>query len=195
MAPWVIAGAAIVTVLLVLFLPRDTERVPAPAPQRGAPITGPQGQGGGTGPMGGLSGDMRTNADRLFNRVMRAAEQGNQAEVDQFVPMAIQAYGMVDGIDADGLYHLALLHLAAGDPEAARATAEQILARSPDHILALGVAASAEQEAGDLAAARELWNRLLEAYPDESTRSLREYQDHEVMLSEYRRLAEEATSG
>ncbi len=192
MAPWVIAGGAIVTVLLVLFLPRGTDRVPTPPAQTGAPLTAPGGQTGG---MGGLSSDMRTNADRLFNRIMTAAEQGNQAEVDQFMPMAIQAHDMVEGLDADGLYHLALLHLTAGDPAAARAAADRILAASPDHILALGVAAAAEEAAGDSAAARELWSRLLEAYPAEAGKTLREYRDHQTMLAEYQRLAREATGG
>jgi hypothetical protein len=190
-APWLIAAAAVLVVLLVLFLPDDTERVRAPVTDSPAPVS--PGAPGGAGGMGGLSSDMRTNADRLFNRIMMAAEQGNQAEVDQFMPMAVQAYGMVDGLDDDGVYHLAILQRTAGEFDQARETADRILEQSPDHILALGVAADAAQAAGDTGAANALWERLLEAYPAEAGKPLPEYMDHQTMLGEYRRMAQEAT--
>ena len=126
---------------------------------------------------------------------MRAAQQGNQAEVEQFMPMAIQAYGMVEDLNEDGLYHLAILQATAGNYSDARATSQRILDRSPNHILALGVAASAAGEAGDEAAAEALWNRLLEAYPEESGKPLPEYMDHQSMLPQYRETAMEATGG
>jgi hypothetical protein len=191
-AAWVIAAAAVVVVLLVLFLPDDTERVRAPV--TGPPASAaPGGAAGGGAGMGGLSTDMRTNADRLFNRIMMAAEQGNQAEVDQFMPMAVQAYGMVDDLDDDGIYHLAILQRTAGEFDQARETADRILDRSPGHILALGVAADAAQASGDTEAAHALWERLLEAYPEEAGKPLPEYMDHQTMLGEYRRMAREAT--
>lgn len=190
-AGWIFAAGAAVVVLLVLFLPREADRVPAPPrSETGAPFTGSI--GGDAGP-GELSSDMRTNADRLFNRIMTAAEQGNQAEVEQFTPMAIQAYGMVEDLDEDGLYHLATLQVTAGEYADARATAQRILDRSPDHILALGVAATAAEEAGDSTAARGLWDRLLDAYPAEADKPLPEYVDHQAMLTEFRRAAREAT--
>ena len=145
---------------------------------------------GGTG---ALSSDMRTNADRLFNRVMTAAEQGSEAEVEQFMPMAVRAYEMVDDLDHDGLYHLALLQLTGGDLDASRRTAQRILDAAPNHILALGVSASAAEAADDAAAAETLWTRLLDAYPEEAGKPLPEYMDHQVMLEEYRRMAREAT--
>lgn len=197
-APWLIATVAVLTVLLVLYFTRDTEQVMAPRAPVGAPMVQPGQAGGGAmggGAMGGLSSDMRTNADRLFNRIMVAAEQGNRAEVDQFMPMAVQAYGMVQNLDDDGLYHLALLHLAAGDPAAARGAADRILQSSPSHILALGVAAAAAVAGGDQAEARSLWQRLLDGYAAESDRLLTEYRDHETMLAEYRQQAERGLAG
>ena len=193
-APWIIAVAAVIVVLLVLFLPGDTEPVRAPAGAGGgapgAPLSGP-GAGGQPG-MGGLSSDMRTNADRLFNRIMLAAEQGNQAEVAQFMPMAIQAYDMVEDLDEDGLYHLALLHLTAGDHGSARRTAQRILDSAPNHVLALAVAARAAEEAGEDIAAATLWERLVENYPAEAAKPLPEYVDNEQMLTIYRQEALEA---
>ena len=93
---------------------------------------------------------------------------------------------------ATGLFHLAILHLAGDQPAQARATAEQILADAPDHILALGVAGAAAQEADDQEAARAFYRRLLDAYPAEAARPLPEYLDHQRMLPEYRRAAAEA---
>lgn len=190
--PWIAAGAAVAVVLLVLLLPRRTDpagpgrmTTPGAAPPAGATTPG------SGGPV--LSADMRTNADRLFNRVMAAAERGDRAEVARFIPMAIQAYGMVDELDADGLYHLAILHRTAGNDAGARATAERILQDHPDHILALGLAAAAAEQAGDSASALAYHRRLLDAYATEAARPLPEYLDHQRMLPEYRRAAQERT--
>lgn len=196
---WVVAAAALLVLVLVLFLPDQTDRVTAPGvttPAAGSPGVGANapfaapGAGGGMPP---LSSDMRTNADRLFNRIMVAAEEGDRAEVARFMPMAVQAYGMVDELDEDGLYHLAILHLTAGEYAEARRTAQRILDGSPDHLLGLGAAASAATEAGDTAAARRHWERLLDAYPEESGKPLPEYVDHPTMLTQYRDAAREAT--
>ena len=143
--------------------------------------------------MGGLSNDMRTNADRLFNRIMMAAEQGNEAEVAQFMPMAIQAYDMVDNLDNDGLFHLALLHLTAGSPDAALDVANRILEDGPNHLLGLAVAAQAAADAGNAQAANEYWGRYLDAYDAEAGKPLPEYVDHQPLLSEYRSMARDAT--
>lgn len=178
---WIIGAAALLVVLLIVFLPRQTDRVPVPPAQQ---TRTPLGQA--------LSPDMRTNADRLFQRIMIAAEEGDRTEVERFMPMAVQAYGMVDDLDDDGIYHLAILHQTAGEYDEARSTAQRILDESPNHILALGLAASSAQAAGDTATANDLWQRLLDAYPEESDKPLPEYRDHEAMLEEYRALAGEA---
>lgn len=193
-APWIIAALSvvIVVVLVVVFLPDGTVTTgqPPAGGAAGAPFMG--GGGAEAGSMGGLSADMRTNADRLFNRIMMAAEQGNQAEVDQFMPMAIQAYGMVEDLDGDGLYHLAMLHLTAGSFDQAMETARRILTDDPAHLLGLAVAAEAAAGAGDTAAAAGYWERYLEAYDTEAGKPLPEYVDHQPMLTEYRRMAREA---
>lgn len=193
-AAWIIAAVAVVVVALVLFLPGRTDRA-GPRQMTDPPAGAPFGDPGAAGDagMGGFSNDMRTNADRLFNRIMTAAEQGNEGEVDQFMPMAIQAYGMVDDLDNDGLFHLAILHLTAGEHAESRQTAQRILDDSPDHILALGVAANAAAEAGDSAAAADQYRRLLEAYGRESSKPLPEYVDHQQMLEEYRSMARQFT--
>ena len=191
LAPWVIGALslAIVAVLVVFYLPDGSEPGP-PTGATQAPFMG--GEGGAPGGTG-LSADMRTNADRLFNRIMTAAEQGNEAEVAQFMPMAIQAYEMVEGLDNDGLFHLALLHLTAESPDPALATADRILADNPDHLLGLAVAAQAAEAAGQEAQATGYWQRFLDAYETEAAKPLPEYVDHQPILPEYRAMAREAT--
>lgn len=152
---------------------------------------GGEGASGGVGGSG-LSSDMRTNADRLFNRIMMAAEQGNEAEVAQFMPMAIQAYGMVDDLDDDGLFHLGLLHLTAGSHQEALQTAQRILDRDPSHLLGLAVAAQAAESLGDDAGAAGYWERYLDAYETEAGKPLPAYVDHQPILPEYRAMAREA---
>ena len=193
LAPWVVGAVSlvIVVVLVMVFLPGET-RTAAPGTSGQSPFMGAPGTGAGGG-MGGLSSDMRANADRLFNRIMMATEQGNEAEVAQFMPMAIQAYGMVENLDDDGLFHLAMLHLTAGSHDQALETAGRILADDPNHLLGLAVAAQAAEGAGDTEQAREYWNRFLDAYDTEAGRPLPEYVDHQPILPEYRAMAREAT--
>ncbi|MBW3554947.1 MAG: tetratricopeptide repeat protein [Gemmatimonadetes bacterium] len=190
--PLILGAAALLVVVLVLMLPRRVDRAGAPEVVRPASGAAPVGSGAPVPGDGLLSSDMRTNADRLFNRVMGAAQQGDRAEVSRFAPMAIQAYGLVEDLDDDGVLHLAMLHLTAGDPARAQATASRILRDSPDHILALGVAAAAARRAGDEAEARTLYRRLLDGYPQEAVKPRPEYVDHQAMLPEYRRIAREA---
>jgi hypothetical protein len=185
--PWYIAGAILVVLALVLVLPmvmgeRDT------VPARGAAPFAP-GAGGGLAP---LDGTPREQADRLFNRVMAAREQGNTAEALQFSPMGIQAYQMAEPLDDDGLYHMAALQNTVGDFAGARATSERILARNPNHLLALATAAEAAEGAGDTEAARQYHQRLVDSYQTEISRDLPEYMDHARILPEYRQAALQA---
>lgn len=193
-APWIIAAVSIilVVVLVVVFLPTGTRSGAGASGGGGqAPFMGPGGSDA-SGADAGLSTDMRTNADRLFNRIMMAAEQGNEAEVAQFMPMALQAYGMVDDLDADGTYHLALLHLTAGTHEQALEAARRLLDDDPSHLLGLAVAAEASAALGDPAAADDYWQRYLDAYGAEAGKPLPEYVDHQPMLTQYRDQAREA---
>ena len=38
----------------------------------------------------------RERFDRLFNRIMQAAERGDSAQVERFTPMALGAYHQLD---------------------------------------------------------------------------------------------------
>src|SRR5690606_31998012 len=99
----------------------------------------------------------RERADALFNRVMRNVSAGDTTQARFFLPMALAAYEDVPELNADGHYHMAVLHLTGGDPGAARARADSILEETPTHLFGLFTAAQAEQALGNVEAARELY--------------------------------------
>ncbi|HSL71895.1 MAG TPA: zinc ribbon domain-containing protein [Longimicrobiales bacterium] len=178
-APWYIAGGALLVLIIILLVPilrggESTTNTPAPTMQPPA---------GGDG-MPALSGNMRENADRLFNRVMQARESGDTARAKFFVPMAIQAYQGSGELDADGLYHLSTLQTFSGDAAGGRTTADQILSSNPTHLLGLSAAAAAARAQNDQAAARRYYEQLLTALPTERTKSLTEYEDHAQIIPE-----------
>jgi tetratricopeptide (TPR) repeat protein len=189
---WYVAGASLAVLILVLLFP-----VLRPAPgvnafQRTGAIDAPPGgalTGGTAGaPMqtGPLTGTIREQADRLFNRVMQARSEGDQAQAEFFLPMALTAYHEAGPLDHDGLYHLSILEHAAGNAAGALATAQRILADEPKHLLALGIAAEAALDAGNTDAARGFYRRILDSFEAEQTRDLPEYLDHARIMPEYR---------
>jgi len=181
---WSIAGAALVALVAVVLagMLRSERPAPAAAVAAGPAAEGPGMPGGAPPP---LTGTPREQADRLFNRIMQASAAGDSAEVSFFLPMALAAYRQAGPLDADGLYHLSVLEVAAGDPAAARATAERILEAEPDHLLGLAAAARAARAAGEDAAARAFYDRLLQAYDAQRQRTLPEYADHAAILPLY----------
>lgn len=157
-----------------------------------APFAGGAGGGAAGGPAGTpppLTGTPREQADRLFNRIMSERESGDTAAARSFLPMGIQAYKQAGELEADGLFHLALLQSSAGQSADAIATAERMLADNPNHLLALGAAAEAAETARDGEAAARYYSRLLEAYPTEKTKSSAEYLDHSKLLPLYEQAA------
>lgn len=189
--PWIVAAASLVAMIVALLLPSLREGRPPQAPPMFS--AGDAGVGSIPNPQPGtpppLTGTPREQADRLFNRVMEERAAGNDERATFFLPMAITAYEQAGPLDDDGLYHLSLLQAAAGRNPQARATAETILARNPDHILALGAAAEAAEAMDDPAAARAYARRLIDAYDTEKDKSLPEYQDHARILPDYQETA------
>src|SRR5690606_1564956 len=181
--PWYAAGAMLlITVLALGYSAFDRGRGEA-RPVPGASMMGAPTASAGSPPP--LTGTPREQADQLFNRVMTELEAGDTARASFFMPVAVMAYRQAGPLDADGLYHLSLLETASGDYAAARATAEQILAMMPKHLLGLASAARAAAAAGDDAAARDYHERFLAAYDEEKDRPLQEYRDHSRVLPTY----------
>ncbi len=188
-APWYVAGVALVALTVVVLLPASPS---GPAAQAGPAQTAPMLDGGAAAAPAGdatspppLTGSPREQADRLFNLIMENREKGDTAKAKFFVPMGIQAYGMAGELDADGLYHLSLLQALGGDGKAALATADRILARSPDHLLGLVAAAEGSAVAGDRAGARKYYQHFLDRYAAEKGKDLPEYKDHAGVLPQY----------
>ncbi len=185
MLPWMLAGASVLVLLVVLALPalrnneepRADDRVPI---DQVAEVAG--GSTSGTPPP--LTGTPREQADRLFNRVMTEKESGDTAQARFFVPMAVQAYERAGDLDADAHYHVSLLHSIGENHEASLASAERILSTSPNHLLALSAAAQSARASADTATARRYYQRFVSAYDAEIKTAKPEYQDHGKSLPE-----------
>jgi hypothetical protein len=174
--PLWIGAAALVGVAIMIGVDWPT-KTSAPAPDATA-----GGAMGFTPPSGALSLDQnpRAVADQLFNRAMMAHEAGRAQEAAALMHEASAAYQGLEPLDADGLFHLALLQLVAGNEGGARVTADRILAAAPDHLLGLAIAAQAsEKSAPD--DARGFWQRYLDAYDEQQGRAP-EYAHHQRMF-------------
>ena len=140
-----------------------------------------------------LTGTMREQADRLFERIMQARARGDSADVSFFLPMALQAYEGAGPLDADGLFHLGLLQLEAAEPAAAAATATRIRDADAAHLFGYALSAEAALAAGNGTAARSAYAEFLARFDDEIARALPEYEMHRPALDEYRARAIELT--
>jgi hypothetical protein len=180
LALWI--GAAVlagVAIMIGVDWPTETS-VPAPA---GAQAVTPQ----SAAPPPAQS--PRMVADQLFNRAMMAHETGQAQQAAVFLPEAITAYQGLEPLDADGLFHLALLQLAEGDEGGARASANRILAAAPNHLLGLAAAAQASEKSTPNEA-KVFWQRYLDAFVEQQGR-VPEYAHHQQLFPILRNHANE----
>ena len=187
---WWIASALLLGLVLVIAYPVYSRGGAAAPP----PVAVEPAAGSAAGPAGNppdlSSMTAREAADRLFERVMRAASADNSTEVVTFLPMAIAAYGLVETLDTDGEFHLVLLQLTGQFNAEALEGAEEILSEHPNHLLGLAMAGDASLALGDSASARGYYGRWLDAYETETAKGLLEYDDHAPMFPEMRAKAE-----
>jgi hypothetical protein len=179
--PWIIAAAAAggLLVLLVVVLARQQ-------PTRAAAATtqGPFSSSAGTPPdISNMT--PRERFDRLYNRVMAAAESGDQATVTQFTPMAITAYSQLDSVDPDARFHLALLSLHTGDPATVEALADTILQQKPGHLFAYMIRAAQARFVKDDVALKQAYADFLGHYEAEMASAKPEYADHKRSIDEF----------
>ena len=189
---WIFAG--VLCLGLVGFI---IHRVTADAPAPDVPAMANAGSAGGVaGPGPGAGGQAppdisqmtpRERFDRLFNRIMTAAEQRDSAQVQRFTPMALGAYAQLDQFDPDARYHAAVLHLQAGDSRAALALADTILAESPGHLFGYVIRGTAAEITKDQAALARARKDFAERFPAESASAKPEYRDHAPVIEEFRR--------
>jgi hypothetical protein len=159
------------------------------APQAGSPTAGAEAGGAGGGMPDLASMSPREQADRLFNRVMTAHEQGDQGSVDLFKPMAIQAYGMLGTLDPDAHYHVGVMQVVTGEVDDARARADSIEALVAGHLFAFMLRHSAARMENNEAAAREAYRGFLANYDGETAAGRQEYADHQRAVDSFHQQA------
>lgn len=190
---WIVAG--LVALLSVAAVAYSVGRGNAPTPQ--APAMASAESSGGAAAPAGRAPDIsnmtpRQRFDRLFERVMRAAEARSADTVMMFAPMALDAYGLLAAtdVDADARYHAAMIHTVVGEFARAKAKADSILAAQPDHLfgyLIRGEVAEYENDSGALAAS---YADFLRAYDAEMAANRVEYLDHQAVITDFRNRAQ-----
>lgn len=134
----------------------------------------------------------RERFDRLYNRIMTAAENGDEATVTNFTAMALSAYTMLDTIDADARYHAALIKLHTGDIDGATALGDTILAETPGHLFGYIVLGTVARFRKDDARLKRAYGDFLKHYGTEMKAGRSEYTDHERSLTDFKQAAEAA---
>ncbi len=186
---WLVAGAAVVGLVAVLVL--AALRGPGSAPAAAAPGAGAPGAlPTGSAPVDLASLTPRERADRLYDRIMRAHEQGDTSQIRMFKPMALQAYDMLGELDNDARYHVGLLHTVTGDPQAALAQADSMDA---GNLMGAMLRQRAAIALGDEGASRGAYTAFLANYDREIAANRPEYEAHRSLidsfLAEARRVA------
>ena len=130
----------------------------------------------------------RERFDRLWDRVVRAAEAGDSVTVIQFAPMALGAYSMLSPAeaDADARYHAATIQLVIGDLPAVLAIADTLAAAAPGHLLADVLRGEVADRRNDVEALQRSYRDFL-AHDEAELRAGRtEYAEHKPVLDDFR---------
>jgi hypothetical protein len=183
-----IAGAALVGLLGVLLV-MVTRTAPTPTASA-EPAAALEGDGGAAPDISNMS--PRERFDRLYNRVMRAAQAGDEATVGRFTPMALMAYSQLDTLDADARYHAALLEVHSGDVAGPAALADTILAQSPGHLFGYVIRGTVARWTKDEKALGRAYAGFLEHFDAELKAGRPEYADHKTSMDEFRQAALQA---
>jgi hypothetical protein len=172
--PWTVAAIALVSLIALLAGQRFGRAREATADASVSTVPA----GGVRAPdISTMSPDER--AERLYDRIMSAAERGLTDSVQFFMPMALQAYESLAPLNVDQRYDLGRLAEVAGDPQLAAAEADSILRTQPDHLLGLVLASRAARMRGDAAASRRYLARLARVERAEKAKQLPEYLLHQ----------------
>jgi hypothetical protein len=177
-APWILTGLlGLVLVLLVARRsPGPTVEAPPASPVQGAPPD-----------ISNMSPAERF--ERLYKRIITAAQSGDQATVNQFMPMATAAFGMLDTVTVDARYHMAMLELHVGDMNAAAAQADTIRKTDPDHLFSYVIAAAVARWKKDDQARDAAYREFMKRYDAQIATGKPEYTEHKSMLDDVKRAA------
>lgn len=191
-AGWAVSGALLVALALAMALPQiqspsSLNAAAAQLTQRGGPNDGP----GSAANVDLSTMTPREAADRLFLRVMRAAASNDDVELQSFLPMALGAYALVDGLDSQGSFRVALLQRIGGLEREAFATLTAGLSENPSHLLLLGSAMEVAVSLGEEQDARQYATRLVDDFDAERDRALPEYEENVAVLENLKLRADE----
>ncbi len=128
----------------------------------------------------------RERFDRLFDRVIRAAEAQSPDTVAMFSPMALGAYQQLDQVDTDARYHAAMIHLVLGQFPEAKALADTILKAQPTHLLGFLIRGEVAEQQKDPAALTAAYRAFLAGYDAEIKTDRQEYSEHKPVLDDFR---------
>lgn len=176
--PWIFGGGTALTLVALLLRPAPAA-APAPVPSAESAPVPPD--------LSKMSPAERF--DRLYQRIITAAQSGDQATVTQFTPMALAAFGMLDTVTVDARYHLAMLQLHVGDLAGAQAQADTIGRGNPEHLFGFVVGAAVARWNKDDRARDAAWREFLKRYDGEMVTRRPEYLEHQAMLEEVKRAA------
>jgi len=175
--PWSVAAIALLALVAMLAgqrfgRTRQTEDAPPtqPPPAVGSPA-------GRAPDISSMSPAER--AERLYDRIMSAAERGKVDTVQFFLPMALQAYAVLSPLTIDQRYDVGRLAEVGGDAKLAGAQADTILKSQPKHLLGLLLASRAARLKGDAKSSDAFMRQLAVAEPSERARQLPEYLLHQ----------------
>jgi hypothetical protein len=182
----VIAGVALAALLAVILVMVARGSKGARAQPEVAAIQQPQ---AGEAPPDISNMTPRERFNRLYNRVMSAAQSGDEATVTRFTPMALMAYAQLDSIDADARYHAALLKVHTGEVDASRALADTILARDPGHLFGYVVQGTVARFRKDPKELTRAYTGFLKRYDQEIKLDRPEYGEHRTSLEDFRKAA------
>jgi hypothetical protein len=184
--PWIIAGVSLAGLLaaVLVMVARQSSGVPTGGVLARASASQ------NTEPAPDISNmTPRERFNRLYNRVMQAAQSGDEATVSRFTPMALAAYAQLDTIDSDARYHAALLKVHTGNVAEARALADTILAADPGHLFGYvvrGTVARFQKNEKELSRA---YSGFLKRYEPEMKLNRPEYSEHQTSLNDFRKAA------
>lgn len=186
--PWLwIGGVLVLALVFALGLQVGRRGAPVPAAaEEGAP-TAPFAGGGATGTPPDISNmTPRERFDRLFDRVMRAASSGDMNTVQTFSPMALQAYAMLDSVDADARFDAATIELHIGNVAGATALADTIVREHPAHLFGWMLKATVARFRGDSAGARAARAQFDRHYEAEMRAARPEYTAHQQAIAAFK---------
>jgi hypothetical protein len=183
--PWLVAGAALAGLLAVLLVLLSRDAGPAVAAAGAAPA--PVEEAGAPPDISKLS--PRERFDRLYSRVMRAEQSGDEATVARFTPMALLAFAQLDTLDADARYHAALLQVHAGDVAGPAAQADTILRQNPGHLFGYVIRGTLARWTRDDRAMAAAYAGFLQHVDAELAAGRPEYAEHRTSIDQFRRAA------